>query len=153
MTIDTKPNVSSGLQEIAAILTPEVMAIVDELNVSMSIDITMHGPVELLIDYFNTMEDVRKLRWLLTKSLHESDATPVDDHWEKEHSSYYYKEHRHFTTNLYVRLRADRSSVCERVQVGTQIVMKADPEVLRVLEANIKQIEVEEPVYEWKCND
>lgn len=40
-------------------------------------------------------------------------------------------------------------ALCERVQVGTRTVSQPDPEAL----AALPRIEVEEPVFEWYCND
>lgn len=45
----------------------------------------------------------------------------------------------------HIALNISREKICERIQVGTQKVMKPDPET--------PQVEVEEPVYEWSCPD
>lgn len=45
-------------------------------------------------------------------------------------------------------------ALCERVVVGTKTVKKpANPEMVQAFMATVEQIEEEEPIYEWRCND
>lgn len=45
-------------------------------------------------------------------------------------------------------------ALCEQVVVGTRKVKKpADPELAAKIIAPIEQVEVEEPILEWRCND
>jgi len=46
-----------------------------------------------------------------------------------------------------IDLNIARDKFCERVQSGTKIMTKPDPEILK----DVPTIEVEEPVYEWIC--
>lgn len=48
-----------------------------------------------------------------------------------------------------LELTIEREKICERVQTGTRIVTKPDP----VAVADVPLVDVEEPVYEWKCPD
>lgn len=45
-------------------------------------------------------------------------------------------------------------ALCERVQTGTRTVRKpADPELAAKLADALEHVEVEEPIFEWRCND
>lgn len=44
-------------------------------------------------------------------------------------------------------------ALCQRVQTGTRIVEKPDEEAVRKATAELPMRRVEEPIYEWRCND
>ena len=43
--------------------------------------------------------------------------------------------------------------MCERVAVGTKLVIKRDEEAVAEALAHVRTEEVEETVYEWRCSD
>lgn len=49
-------------------------------------------------------------------------------------------------TRLHITLHPPNDT-CKRVQVGTRVVKKPDPNI------EVPEIEVEEPVYEWECKE
>lgn len=62
----------------------------------------------------------------------------------KHESGGYYFLQKNFGPHS-IQLNIKREQICERTQVGTQMVMKPAPDA--------PLIEVEEPVYEWICPD
>lgn len=44
-------------------------------------------------------------------------------------------------------------ALCERVIVGTKKVKRRDPELSARLLATLDEVEVEEPIIEWRCSD
>lgn len=44
-------------------------------------------------------------------------------------------------------------ALCERVVVGTRKVKRPDPELSARLLATLDEVEVEEPIVEWRCSD
>lgn len=62
---------------------------------------------------------------------------------EKRYENDLFEIRKHFGEHQLVFI-ALREKVCTQVQVGTQKVMKPAPDAM--------MIEVEEPIYEWKCD-
>jgi hypothetical protein len=103
-----------------------------------------------LADFVASHEDLFEYAPDFTCNLFACDAADMADQArrfgtanKREGGKWYWLE-RSFGPHS-IALNIAREQICERVQVGTQKVMKPVP--------NAPQIEVEEPVYEWSCPD
>lgn len=67
-------------------------------------------------------------------------------HREKTADDHFFNVERRFGP-IIVEVYTGRDDVCERVQIGTQIVEREEI----VSPAVTKTVTVEEPVYEWRC--
>jgi hypothetical protein len=131
------PNLQIGLIELAALLTPEAQGLLGYYS-HVDLDTDDCG-VELKVSCYNK-DDFRNLRKAFGGGK-----------WMKTYTDWDYTEARTVSPNLTITLNSSRGAVCERVQVGTRQVVKPDPDALKELQKSVKQVTVDEPIYEWDC--
>ena len=72
----------------------------------------------------------------------------VGGYWYKSFTDTAYELRREYGAGGDLSLWISRGNACERIQVGTKTEERPDPEAL----AAVPTVEVEVPVYEWKCS-
>ena len=91
-------------------------------------------------------DGVRLYQFTWDKDSFIEQARAIGGPWDKDSDSGYYMLVKSFGPHR-VELNIAHEEVCERVQIGTKVVEKHDPDVL----AALPKIKVEEPQYEWVC--
>ncbi len=87
------------------------------------------------------------MSYTLTREQLASMPRTLGGRWDKDADDTYYHLRRRFGPHQ-VQLYTSRGDVCERVQVGTRTVQQPAPDA-----PPVPMVDVEVPVYEWRCPD